>query len=149
MKKALMLLISIVISCTGSGCSFLDGFEESLNSVPESMEDIAYDLTTSYYTPSGDDFAYAENGYGEIAIMGINPEITGNISIPDTINGKPVKVINNGAFYLCDNITGIKIPDTVIEIRDNAFYGCSNLKSIALPNGITEIPQYAFLIALH
>ena len=91
---------------------------------------------------------------------------TGVVTIPATIDGKPVTVIGSHAFAGCDELTGVVIPDTVTEIGawafaqtgltgidlptgltsigENAFYGCYGLTSVEIPSGVTEIGAGAF-----
>ena len=52
--------------------------------------------------------------------------------------------IPDSAFYDCDGLTNITIPDSVTSIGHNAFYSCSGLTSITIPAGITRIAEYAF-----
>ena len=48
------------------------------------------------------------------------------------------------AFYNCEGLRSIIIPNTVTLIGDNAFNGCKGLTSIELPNSITTIRGAAF-----
>ena len=52
--------------------------------------------------------------------------------------------IGEKAFYFCDGLTGIMIPDSVTSIGDSAFYGCSGLTNITIPDSVTKIEDDAF-----
>ena len=54
------------------------------------------------------------------------------------------KTIANYAFYECDKLTGITIPDSVTHIGDKAFYYCENITSLKIPSSVTRIGNYAF-----
>ena len=68
----------------------------------------------------------------------------GNVIIPDIIDGKPVTIIAEEAFYNNRDLTGIEIPDSVKYVYDSAFENCSNLKSAVLGNGMTKISKNTF-----
>jgi len=65
------------------------------------------------------------------------------VTIPNTINGLPVKRIGDRAFYI-SRITSITIPNGVVSIGDSAFYQCSDLNSAAIPASVTTIGHAAF-----
>lgn len=74
-------------------------------------------------------------------------EYTGNatdIVITSDINGKLVYKIASYAF--CDNnkITGVLIPESVVEIADAAFENCTSLKRIDIPASVNKIGEYTF-----
>ena len=77
-----------------------------------------------------------------------NDHYSGNIIIPESVeyNGKTYKVtsIGVGAFYDCDDLTSVTIPNSVTNIKYGAFEKCRNLASITIPNSITSIDMYAF-----
>ncbi len=70
------------------------------------------------------------------------------IEIPNTIqiNGTTYVVTSIGykAFYNCDSLEKIVIPNSVTSIGSSAFSLCSSLKSIVIPNSVTTIGDYAF-----
>jgi len=52
--------------------------------------------------------------------------------------------ISSYAFYGCEGLTSITIPDNVTSIGDYAFYNCRGLTSITIPRGVTSIGEDAF-----
>ena len=69
------------------------------------------------------------------------------VSIPSsvTIEGSTFSVtsIGNSAFYSCDGLTSIEIPNSVTSIGNSAF-SYSGLTSIEIPNSVTSIGNEAF-----
>ena len=72
--------------------------------------------------------------------------ITNNVYINGvgylTFDGK-VTSIGNEAFYYCDSLTSITIPDSVTTIGESAFSG-SSLTSVNIPDSVTTIGNSAF-----
>ncbi len=89
--------------------------------------------------------------------------------IPAEINGVAVTAIGDRAFYMCDSLvsltipnsvtsigmhaftscnglTSVTIPDSVTSIGPSSFYNCVSLKSVTIPGSITRIGSYAFAI---
>ena len=60
----------------------------------------------------------------------------GNIVIPERINGYSVTTIGNYAFKACRSLTGINIPNSVVNIGWDAFYSCRNLKTVFNCSGL-------------
>ena len=69
-------------------------------------------------------------------------EVTGDVTIPTTLGGKPVTRIGEGAFY-CD-ISSVVIPKGVTVLGDGAFAECPRLVSVKLPASLKTIGSYAF-----
>ncbi|MBO7218814.1 MAG: leucine-rich repeat domain-containing protein, partial [Clostridia bacterium] len=75
-----------------------------------------------------------------------NPDDQNDI-IPSTL--KTVTItggtsIAEYAFYGCDSIETIILPEGITTIGSEAFVGCSGLKTINIPSTVTRIAHYAF-----
>ena len=66
-------------------------------------------------------------------------------TVPETINGKSVKIIASGAFHDRSEMLSIDLPDTIEIIGDYAFSKCCNLSEIRLPKNLTYIGDHSFL----
>ena len=55
-----------------------------------------------------------------------------------------VKFIGDHAFYGCENLKEILIPDDIVSIGDYAFYNCNSLKGIFIPDSVTHVGDRAF-----
>ena len=78
-------------------------------------------------------------------VAGIGTCTDTDVIIPKTYLGLPVKEIGAEAFYDCDSITSIEIPDSVTSIGSSAFSSCVRLTSIEIPEGVTNIGYDAFV----
>ena len=61
------------------------------------------------------------------SVESCNKDISGDLVIPATYNGKPVTGIGQSAFASCTGLTGVTIPSSVTDIGFYAFNGCSSL----------------------
>lgn len=66
---------------------------------------------------------------GEIAITECASGAV-SVEIPAQIEGKPVTTIKQGAFFSCQKLTTVKIPDTVTRIGNMAFGTCYSLTRV-------------------
>lgn len=77
-----------------------------------------------------------------------NKKYSGDIVVPEAItyNGIQCNVTSIGefAFYQCNNLSSVTIPDGVTNIGANAFYECSNMISVSIPNSVTSIGAGSF-----
>jgi hypothetical protein len=66
------------------------------------------------------------------------------VTIPDTIQGRPVVGIGSDAFSRRAGIEAITLPKTVANIGNMTFYKCVDLKSVNMPESLTTIGFNAF-----
>ena len=88
---------------------------------------------------------FTSNGDGTCRVSGIGSCTDIDVVIPLTSpEGWRVTNIGREAFYDCDSLTSIVIPDGVTSIGNEAFYDCDSLMSIVIPDGVTSIGDWAF-----
>lgn len=52
--------------------------------------------------------------------------------------------IGDSAFYVCESLPSISLPDSVGTIGGSAFFGCFSLTSVEMPSSLTSIGANAF-----
>ena len=113
----------------------------------ETVNGITWKFTHPSSTTSSIYGYMADNGSGyETAIP---TGTTGNIVIPSTLGGCPVTRIANYAFYFCNKITSIVIPDTVTYVGKFALQGCDKLERIVVGRSVSSVGRYAFSTKLN
>lgn len=78
-------------------------------------------------------------------LVSVNYEISGDIEIPENINGTQILFIGNNAFSNQNNLLSVTIPNTITNIDSYAFEGCTNLESVTLSNSLYAIGVGAFI----
>ena len=96
------------------------------------------------YAATYGDLTYEVQDDGTIKITDCDTSVSGELTIPDTIEGKKVTSIGSWAFKDCSSLTSITIPEGVTSIGNYAFEECSSLTSITIPDSVTSIGQNAF-----
>ena len=82
------------------------------------------------------------SGYHDVCAV---PERTsGELSIPDEIEGLPVARIGPFAFCCCDRLCVVNVPHSVRSIGHRAFSGCDKLKTINISSNLIDIAENAF-----
>lgn len=73
---------------------------------------------------------------------------SGVVTIPDEVEycgtKYTVAAIGNSAFYKCNLLISVVLPENLSIINDLAFYGCTNLENISIPNSVISIGDRAF-----
>lgn len=97
--------------------------------------------------PLADTLTYENLSYtianGEITITDCDESAT-SVIIPEQIDGIPVTIIGDQAFWSCVKLTSITIPSSVVSIGDHAFLNCVKLTSIIIPSSVVSIGDKAF-----
>ena len=94
-------------------------------------------------------FAETEKGYvysvigNQALIEDVEDNLTGEITVPETLGGYPVVSILDYAFR-DSKVESIKLPDSITFIGEGAFINCEKLKKINLPLGVKEIKKDTF-----
>ena len=67
-----------------------------------------------------------------------------DVSIPNTIDDVPVIGLAQEAFWYCEELVAVDLPDYLEFIGARAFQGCKNLELAVLPDTLVEIGAAAF-----
>ena len=78
-----------------------------------------------------DDLGYTTTD-GKVIITDCDEAATGELLIPQTIEGNPVTSIGEQAFGNCFSLTNITIPDSIVSIGNQTFESCYSLTNITL-----------------
>ena len=88
-------------------------------------------------------YEYTLKGDGTVEITKVDSKCNDSV-IPAELDGHKVTSIGRSAFFYCNKLTNVTIPDGVTSIDFFAFCGCSGLKSISIPDSVTSISEGAF-----
>ena len=117
------------------------------------------------YDEAGLKYVLLEDGSGYEVSKG-SSDMSGEIYIPDYVNGMPVKSIADNGFYKnydgplvkldlrtgakCNRITtAVRLPKHLESIGGGAFANFYNITEIVIPDGVVEIGKRAFLNNAH
>ena len=82
---------------------------------------------------------------GSCMVSGIGTCTDSDLVIPSkSPKGEAVTKIGGSAFWNCDILKSVVIPEGVVSINAHAFGDCSNLTSIVIPDSVTKIGNDAF-----
>ena len=81
---------------------------------------------------------------GQVSITGCDKSVSGEVVIPEIIEGYPVTKLVGITFDNCVDIENIILPESLTYIEGYAFYNCKNLKNIIIPKNVNYIGWNAF-----
>lgn len=85
------------------------------------------------------EYTYSNGAWQLYAYIGNDTELT----LPESYSGSPVNGICNQCFAN-SSVTSVAVPNSYTTIGNYAFYGCESLRSVSLPDTIGEIGMGAF-----
>ena len=128
-KKFLVVLLALVVASVSAF---------ALTACGETTDD-EKDKTTDNgikYTLLADDTYEVSSGRGS--------DVSGEITIPSTYEGKSVTSIGKQSFYGNPRVTSVTIPDSVKTIDEEAFKMCTKLVTVKMTDSVTSIGKNAF-----
>lgn len=81
---------------------------------------------------------------GVAIVYDVDANFSGELVIPETLDGHPVYAISNYAFQGTPGLTAVTVPDTVQIIGSHAFRNCRNLKRVTVGAFVRLIEDQAF-----
>ena len=132
---SLLLMLVLIVSFAAAGV--VSAYAEETVAQTQSSEPEV--LTYGYFnytieTRSNEEYVYITEYTGS----------GGDVSIPANINGIPVLVVGVEAFWYCDELTAVNLPDGLECVEAKAFQGCKNLQYVSMPDSVIEIGDAAF-----
>ncbi len=155
MKKfiSFILVLSVVFcfaACGGNetpdeniGNNIIDNADDNLdenNIITSSKEITLEDLENAPVSPESDFHYYDVEGGIEVVYDG-DDEI---VVIPETINGKTVTEIADGAFVNADTVRAVKLADTIEVVGESAFNLVDELEIVVAGSNLKRVEDYAF-----
>ncbi|MGA0409535.1 MAG: leucine-rich repeat protein, partial [Limisphaerales bacterium] len=81
---------------------------------------------------------------GKVIITDCETTASGDLVIPERIEGLPVTAIGTRAFSGCSNLVSILVPNGVKVINEYAFENCTKLVEVGLPLELETLGHHAF-----
>ena len=135
MKKFLPILLAVsMIACSIVLCTTVVDFGGIFTPIASAADAGALTYSNKY---DGTCYITGFSKSGEV-------DKTGELVIPEEINGLTVVGISSYAFDGCKELTKVIIPDTVTVIESRAFQNCSKLETIVISKNLTSLGANAF-----
>lgn len=120
---------------------------------PEAQTLTSGDNTVTLYNvtaggSSGTELTIGKNGSNSSGPMfnGSTLDLSGTITGTDSTPQYTITSIGDAAFYRCESLTSITLPEGTTSIGNSAFFQCTSLTSVDLSRctNLTSIGEYAF-----
>ena len=134
-----------VFSCPNLSDIKINGSIDGTNGYLRSIDGVLYNDSKSkliLYPPNRAEVSYTlDVNTTEVGMNAFSYCLLTTITLNNNLS-----IINSGAFYGCQNLTEVVIPDdsALTMIGTNAFCDCSNLTTIDLPWSLSYIGAFAF-----
>ena len=129
--KAFVTVFLVCLSlCLACACNSSDSDDNS--------SDLENETSAEYFN-----FTLLSDDTYKISAKDIS-NIPAEVVIPSTYNSKAVTSIGYAAFYDCDSLTSVVIPNSVTSIGGGAFVDCDSLTSVIIPDSVISIGGIAF-----
>ena len=126
------VLTLLFISCS-KGCSY----NESQSSHAE--QTTASNQVEDKISP--DDYELSTDGLTLIKWKNPNTKV---LDMNRDTHLSKIRFIGDWAFWDCNGLTSINIPNSVTSIGEWAFYNCSSLTNVTIPSSVRSIDKFAF-----
>jgi len=137
---------SALFGCTSLQSIIFDGSKAEWDKIDKAASGISSSSPVTYTKTVENKtfyFTLLDDGTYSVAIKS-NKDCPKNIVIPEAYNEIKVTSIGEKAFFNCEALVSITIPNSVTSIDDSAFERCTSLTSITIPNSVTSIGDSAF-----
>lgn len=147
-----LFILALVLSITATCFAYdfeVDGLYYNILSNTEKTVEVTHDWKYGYENQglyqgtiaipinvTYQDVVYTVIQIGESAFFGCDKLLS--VAIPNSIES-----IGEYAFYSCGLLTNVQIPSSVRTIGNYAFYSCYGLKSVTIEEGVTHIGKRA------
>ena len=126
-KRMMVAMLIMLIGGTAAAYDFVDnGIYYKILSVSERTAEVTFQ--NGEYTPT--------------------ESYKGAVTVPATVtyNGKTfaVEAIGEHAFYGCEELTNITLPEGLLRIEAFAFCNCNKLEDVTIPRTVTKLADDAF-----
>ena len=166
-SRLVSALLCILLCLSFCSCSFSFSLESILQTIKSYISGDEAEEKPADYVGSGKNDSFEYDLYETYAVVTKYTGAAPYVTVPSSLEGKPVAKIGSLAFYYGQKIVYLHLPETVTELEENALYYCDKLTTlelpsslkklgekcfswctsiqvIALPQGITEIPNFCF-----